>query len=430
MRPQSLPFLLLFITFIVYLNSFFGAFQFDDYNVIVFNPSVHSFSAWFSDISYGIRLLLKLTYTLNWISGFGIFGFHLFNLAIHLANTTFIYLLSLRLTNKKTAFLASILFAIHPVATEAVTYISGRSTSLMSFFYLGSLLAYINGSERDKKPLFYLISPLLFVMAVSTKETAVTLPLALFLWTRNFKKQAVHWILLLLIIFAIILHPNYGELLEYSFKTRSIKENLLSQINGITYLISRIIFVHRLNIDPDLPTISNWTALLSIQAVLLFVLFIIGLIGFCKRAWFGFGILWFFLHLLPTNSFVPRLDIANERQLYLPIWGIFLALSIGICELQKRIKWCKVLIIALLLILGYFTVMRNYVYRSEIALWTDTASKSPQKARIYNNLGYAYYLAGRFEEAESAYLIALRLKPNYVLARNNLTSLLARKHKK
>jgi tetratricopeptide (TPR) repeat protein len=140
--------------------------------------------------------------------------------------------------------------------------------------------------------------------------------------------------------------------------------------------------------------------------------------------WLGFGLLWFFLHLLPTNSVVARLDVANDRQLYLPVLGIFLILSMGIAmvrgALERRGRVVQAGAIILLVILGYFTVARNYTYRSEIALWEDTQLKSPHKARVYNNLGCAYAFAGRHEEAKRAYLAALSLNPDYPLARNNL----------
>ena len=418
--------LLLFITFLVYLNSFSGVFQFDDYNVIVDNPRVHSFSAWLSDLSSGLRPGLKLTYTLNWVSGLGIFGFHLLNLLIHLANAILIFFLSLRFTRRyETAFLASLLFAIHPVQTESVTYICGRSTSLMAFFYLGSILTYIC-SER--KILLYFVSPSLFVMAVLVKETAVTLPFALFLLDRQglrqaMKKEVVHWMLLLVILFVLIIHPNYGQLLAYSFKIRSIEENFLSQINGITYLLSRLIAVDGLNIDPDLRTISTWTPLLVAKLSLLLSLLFISLIKIRSKPEISFGILWFFLHLTPTNSIVPRLDIANERQLYLAIWGVFLILSIGVERLAgQKVFWAGIIVLGV--IFGYFTLARNEVYRSEIALWEDTSRKSEGKPRAYNNLGYAYTIAGRYEEAERAYLKALEIKPDYRLARNNLNRLL------
>lgn len=108
-------------------------------------------------------------------------------------------------------------------------------------------------------------------------------------------------------------------------------------------------------------------------------------------------------------------------------------MSIGIVKFQSAVKARQRIIqavtIILLVILGCFTATRNYIYRDEIALWKDTARKSPQKARVYNNLGYAYTLEGRYEEAKEAYLKALVLKPDYKLARDNLSELIKKSGK-
>ncbi|HEX7519195.1 MAG TPA: hypothetical protein VF325_02845, partial [Candidatus Deferrimicrobium sp.] len=163
------PFLLLAgAVAVVYLNSFRGVFQFDDYNVIVDNGGVHNWGAFLAGLPRGIRPLLKLTYTLNWISGLGLFGFHLVNVGLHAANAVMLFFLASRIggpsVSRFAALLPALLFAVHPVQTEAVTYISGRSVSLMAFFYLGSLLAYLRGRARGSRFLLYLASPILFLL--------------------------------------------------------------------------------------------------------------------------------------------------------------------------------------------------------------------------------------------------------------------------
>lgn len=437
--------LLIAIVALAYLTSFRGAFQFDDYNVIVDNPVVHTLGAWFRDLSRGIRPLLKLTYTLNWISGMGVFGFHVVNLAIHSANAVLIYHLTSRFIKRAAvsapegadgaAFLTALLWAVHPIGTEAVTYISGRSTSLMAMFYLASLAAYARGSDTGKGLWLYLISPVLFVLSVLAKETAVTLPLALLLWDLTggktscwgvLKRQALHWGLLSGMLLALILHNNYWVLIDYSLGIRGFEENLLSEINGISYLVSRVVWVWGLNIDPDLPVLSGWSPLLYAEAAFLGLLFVAGVLSLKGRPWLGFGLLWFFVHLIPTNTLLPRLDIANERQMYLPLWGMLLIFAPGASRsnINRRVLISGAVILTL--VLGSFTVLRNHTYRSEVALWEDTAGKSPLKPRAFNNLGYAYYQEGRYDEAKEAFVRALALKPDYAIAKNNLERLLSK----
>ena len=437
------PFLLLAgAVAVVYLNSFRGAFQFDDYNVIVDNAGVHTWGAFLAGLPRGIRPLLKFTYTLNWTSGLGLFGFHLVNGGLHAANAAMLFHLASRVggpsVSRFAALLPALLFAVHPVQTEAVTYISGRSVSLMAFFYLGSLLAYLRGRERGSRFLLYLASPALFLLAAATKEVALTLPFAMILceavrrerdgWKEALRAQAVHWALLVALAVLFLAHAGYGRLLEACFDIRGVTANLFTQVHGIGYLLSRLVMPHALNIDPDLPVFPGWSPVLLPEALLLAALLSAGIFGMKKRSPAGFGILWFFLHLVPTNSFIPRLDVANERQLYLASWGLFTAVAAGADFLRG--KWgarsVTAVAAALVIALGALTVSRNAVYRSEIAMWEDSTRKSPGKARAWNNLGYAYQQAGRFRDAEAAYLRALRVDPGYALAQGNLRELKAR----
>ncbi len=427
---------------VVYISSFSGVFQFDDYKVIVNYARAHSLASWLYYFSHHIRPLLKVSYMLNWITGTGLFGFHLFNLAVHVVNTVLVYYITRRFLSRKehlpfvnAAFLAALLFGLHPIQTEAVTYISGRSVSLMTTFYLGSMLAYIKGTEAKDHGLVYLLSPLLFILAVLTRETALTLPLALVLWEicrgeeetgsgRILRRQGVHWGIFILFAGAVMVHYKYEELLSFSYGLRGTGENLLSQFNGLGYLLSRLFMINGLNIDPDIPAFSSWTMPVITKAVFLTGLLALSLLSFKTRRWISFGILWFFLHLIPTNSIIPRLDIANERHMYLPVIGLFLVIAVLMEKARiafyKRRHLLNYLFIALFIILGYFTWTRNSDYRSEVAFWEDAVLKSPNKARCFNNLGFAYELEGRYKEAKDAYGRAVDMDPDFRLAKNNL----------
>jgi len=398
-----------------YLPSLAGVFQFDDYNVIVHYPTVHSWEALLERAGGGVRPLLKASYTLNWTLGG---GFSLLNIALHAMNAALLFLIGEQLfRDRRAALIAALLFALHPAATEAVTYISGRSSSLMAAFYLGALLAYLRGAHWS-------FSAVLFLFAVATRETAVTLPAALLLcelcraerpvWREILRRQWPHWTLLLAGGLFVLLNQRYFDLIAYGFSERSLADNLLTQVGGVSYLVLRLVSLHGYNIDPALPALSEWTPLLAFQAFLLAVLFIIGAVSLRRRPWVAFGILWFFLQLAPTNSIVPRLDVANDRQLYLASWGLFLALCIQLRNLP-------VLAFSIVLILFAVTsVLRQLDYRSEIVLWESSVALAPWNARGHNNLGYAYQLAGRTQEARREYQAALLLNPMHGKARLNL----------
>lgn len=446
--PQRLriPALLLIAVAAAYLNSFTGVFQFDDFNVIVDNPTVHSLEAWLADLGRGIRPLLKLTYVLNGGDEPNEAAFHAFNLAVHVVNTLLVYALAVLLAKghgagaerdaRAAAVIAALLFGLHPAQTEAVTYISGRSASLMTMFYLGGLAAYAAGAQHGSRILLHGISPALFAMAVATKEVAITFPLALLWWEAIrregdwksiARRQAVHWALLLVAIAALLTHPLYATRLVPALDWESLHRNALSQVGAVSYLVLRLVRIHPLNIDPDLRFASEWNLTLAVEAAFLAALCVAGLLSFRRRRWWGFGLAWFVLQLLPTNSLLPRPDLANDRHLYLASFGLFVAAGIEISRALasgRRWIWAPVAVVAVLL--AGATAVRNRDYASEISLWEQTARVSA-KPRVFNNLGHAYSRAGHLERAEGAYREALRLHPDYDVARENLEQLMQRR---
>ena len=399
---------------LAYLPSLWGVFHFDDYNVIVHYPTVHSWEALFERAGGGVRPLLKASYTLNWTLGF---GFSAFNIACHAVNAALLFLIGERLFgDRRAALIAALLFALHPAATEAVTYISGRSSSLMAAFYLGAMLSYFHG--------YRFFSALLFLLAVATRETAVTLPAALLLcelcraersgWREILRRQWPHWGLLFAGAVFLLFNQRYFDLVAYGYGERSLADNLLTQVGGVSYLALRLISLHGYNIDPALPTLSEWTPQLVFQALLFVTLFMIGAANLRARPWIAFGVLWFFLQLAPTNSIVPRLDVANDRQLYLASWGLFLALCIQLRNLPG-------FAVSLVLVLfAAASVLRQLDYRSEIVLWESSVALAPWNARGHNNLGYAYQVAGRAADARREYHAALLFDPKHQKARFNL----------
>ena len=405
---------------VAYLPSLLGPFHFDDYNVIVDYDTVHSWHTLFDRAGAGVRALLKASYALNWTIDPAPLGFHLVNIALHAANAVLLYFIGRRLMPdnvRNYSLLPALLFALHPMQTEAVTYISGRSSSLMATFYLGAILAYLRGAHWGW-------SCLLFVLALATRETAVTLPAALLLieicrrtdWRTIMRRQAPHWALLGVGAIVVLLNQRYWDLLAYGYGERSLHDNLLTQIGAVSYLIWHLISLSDLNIDPALPTVTEWTATLGFQAVLLFALLAIGLLNIRRRPWLAFGILWFFLQLVPTNSIVPRIDAANDRQVYLACWGLFFALT-------TLIEWPRVVAVALCLVFAAASILRQGDYWDEITLWEASVRSSPWNARAHNNLGYAYYEAGQKEDARREYHAALFWDPGFQKAKGNLVLL-------
>jgi protein O-mannosyl-transferase len=295
--------------------------------------------------------------------------------------------------------------------------------SLMGALYLGAVAAHAGGGSR-------ILSLSLFALALATKETAVTLPLALVLvdgavglpWARAWRRTLPHWEVLGAVLLAGLATPGYRRLLAYSVSIRPISDNLLTQIAGIWYLLTQPLLLLRTNIDPPLIPSTAPTLVLAIQGCALLALVVLGIALWRRRPPFGAAILWFFLHLAPTNSLLPRLDVANDRQLYLAILGPAFLLAAGLWSwLPRRTAVAAATGLALALLTA--TVLRNGDYRTEVTLWTATVAASPQNARAWNNLGYAYQLAGEPSRAREAYLRALGLDPGSFRAYWNLQAL-------
>lgn len=431
------PALLCGAVVVAYANSFAGGFQFDDYNVIVGAAAVHAWDNWLADLGRGLRPLLKLSYLMNWSSGAGLPGFHLFNLLVHLVNVFLVYALvqlfgehvAPGLDWRSPALAAALLFAVHPVHSEAVTYVSGRSTSLMTMFYLAALWTYARGVVQQGRIAWRLLSLSLFVLALLVKESAMVFPFALLVWEWSCRtpwrtvvaRQWPFWLLFVLGAALLLLHPRYWALIWESVSMLSLSDGFLTQLNGAGFLLGQLLWPVALNIDPLLLPVHEAGRVLP-QLLIFFLLFAAAWHFRRTRPWISLGLGWALLHLLLLNAIFVRSDIANERQLYWADWGLFLMVAVELDQRLER-KHVRVAVLAVACALAWMSVERNAVYRSEIALWEDTAAKSPHKARAFNNLGYAYQLAGRNVEAAAAYRRALALQPDYPRAAANLGAL-------
>ena len=257
-----------------YAGAFGGSFQFDDFNVIVRQPAVHSLGAWWDSMP-GIRPLLKLSYALSWGAGAGsTIAFHALNVALHAANAVLAWAI-LRLLFERmgvdrggfAAFAGALLFALHPAHTEAVAYISGRSVSLMALFYLASVLAYLREGPRW-------LSPALLLAALATKEVAVTLPFALLLCDaldpkRDFdpRRQWPHWLVLGAGLALMAALPRYREMLETSLALRAFAEQFQLQVAAIARHVGVLILAVPPSIDPVVPPVPPIAGLAVCAAI-------------------------------------------------------------------------------------------------------------------------------------------------------------------
>lgn len=409
-----------------------ASFQFDDWNAVVNDPRLQSLTTWWQSMP-GIRPLLKLSYTLNFTVGADPAGFRVVNILIHALNATLVWWLlrdrglraGLTTTHAtRAALLAALIFALHPVQTEAVTYITGRSSSLSACFCLLSIYCWVR-SEQSTAWLAACCA--CFAAAIASKETALVLPLALLLFSAEqplratLKRLAPLLLLALLALLLALSLPKYRYLLEVSLDTRSLGDNLLTQSHALLYLAGQLVRVTNSNADPQLAVITDADALSAVLCLAWVSLLAVALLKVRKAPVGAFAALWFLLWLAPTNSVLPRLDVANDRQLYLALIGPAWWLAVRVTVLHRaRPAVANVAAAALLVLLAYATFQRNRIYDTEVSFWQDTVARNPLNARAANNLGMAYALDCRLDEAMLEFERSAMLNPDDYHARVNV----------
>jgi len=439
-------------TLAAFAGIFAGDFQYDDVSAIFENPHLSGWHTFIGHLDHMVRPVLYSTFLFDrWLYGTNPAGYHLLNLLLHLGSGLFIYLILTRAVTEEARhvpYWSALLFLIHPMATETVTYISGRASGLMAFFYLFAFFLYTKAAEHQDslklRRLYLSGSVLMLILSLGSKETAVMFPLALLLWellirrlTGPSLRSAIlfrhlpFWIVLLLAAVWASVHPRYTALAKFSFILRPFWDNALSELHAMVYALLLFFTPWNQNFDHHLPefhSLFQWPLLLDL--LLLSGTVAIGLFSWRRYPLVAFGLGWFFIQLLPI-SLIPRNDLLSERNLYLPSIGLFLAIvALGswftqwVTTLLARPGFVRFTVtgiaVLFVIVLGAFTYQRNLLYQDRLLLWSDAVLKSPDKARPHNNLGYAYALHGDWDRAIEEFRTAARLDPDFILAQQNL----------
>jgi tetratricopeptide (TPR) repeat protein len=190
----------------------------------------------------------------------------------------------------------------------------------------------------------------------------------------------------------------------------------------VAYYVTHPLLSLRVVFDPGLAAREAAGATWWIAAAAVCGVVALGFAQLRRRPWLGFGVLWFFLQLLPTNGPIARYDLVNDRELYLALAGPAFVAGVALAYVGPA-RAGTIAAAALAALLGASTSVRNLDYRSEVALWDATARAAPGNARAWNNLGYAWQQRGEHDRARAAYEQALVADPSYAKARANLDAL-------
>ncbi|HCN09987.1 MAG TPA: hypothetical protein DIT01_18835, partial [Lentisphaeria bacterium] len=462
-KLHGLPMLVIAVCVIAaYHGTLACPFIFDDISNIVERPAIAmtkldaaSIGAVLENGQLTNRWAANLSFALNhYVGGFdSMRGWHIVNIAIHLLAGWLVYALGVltlrqvdrnedtadrRLGQKSiacTGLAAAVLWVLHPLQIQSVTYIVQRMTSMATMFYLAALCLYIVGrraTSRRRQGICFALMPLAWLLALGCKEIAITLPVVIVIYEWFFfQKLSRGWItrrlgfciipLAVMVVIGIIFLPDepLRPLVEgYKSRDFNMAQRVMTEWRVIVFYLSLLLLPlpQRLNLDHHCEVISQ--SIFAPPSTVVSLLFILGLLaGACVAARRyplpAFCVLWFFISLA-LESTVINLELVFEHRMYLPTVGIM----IGVAWTFRRyvptvaaVRWAVVTCIAALLCIA--TIERNRVWTSNERMWTDCAEKSPNKSRSQNNLGKYLASKGDLENGLIRLQQALDNKPDY-----------------
>jgi tetratricopeptide (TPR) repeat protein len=388
--------------------SFNDPFHFDD-ALITNDSNVTNSARWGHFLNpLHLRQLTFFTFYLNHlVDGTNPAGYHVVNVAIHIANAVLLFVLLKRYVESWVAIAAAAIFLVHPIQTQAVLYVYERSTLLACLF---SLLGLIALAERR-----HWWAAGMFFLAFKSKESALAVPLLVALLPglpspgpflsptgRSLKNGArVRAGVLTILLAAVALTLLVDEKTVGFGASISPLRYLLTETRVAFTYLRLLFFPYPQSLEYDFHNAGGFLTATGIVLILL--------IGWLlRRRVEGLCILAFFILLAPTSSIIPSADAAFEHRLYLPMLAFSLLAAHLISKIARR-TWIAG---ALLIILGTLTIRREIVWSSDIALWEDTARHAPGKARVWFNLGGAY-LNSDLVKARAALIRAIDLQPHF-----------------
>jgi tetratricopeptide (TPR) repeat protein len=447
---------------LAYHNSFTGPFILDDLRWITENPTIrHLWPIWNvlsppPSALMNSRPIINLSLAVNYaLGGYNVWGYHALNLAVHiLAGLTLFGIVRRTLLQPplcerfiasaphherfgavadELALAVAVIWTVHPLQTESVTYVIQRTESIMGLFYLLTLYSFIRGAASPRPCRWYGLCVAACALGMASKEVMASAPLMVMLYDRAFVSGSFReaWRRrrpLYLGLSATWILQGFMLVSAGTFARASVTAQHEWAVTRWQYLLTEPgVILHYLRLAawpyPLCFDYYGWPLAGTTLSVLLPTLVVAILLGatvwtcMTNSAW-GFLGAWFFLILAPSSSIIPLDSPAYEHRMYLSLAAVIVPAVMGIHAWfgRRTVAVAAVLAIAL----GVLTWRRNQDYRSDIAIWQDTVVKCPQNSRAHNNLATALGLVGRIPEAIEHLQQALRIKPDYAEAHNNL----------
>jgi tetratricopeptide (TPR) repeat protein len=441
---------LVFAALVVYANSFSGPFIFDDFLSLPENPTIRSFLTSFAPPGGGVtvtgRPVLNFSFALNHaLSGSDVWSYHVLNLVIHvLGGLTLFGIIRRTLLRPDAAgarfletfrsdatligFSTALLWLVHPLQTESVTYIVQRAESLMSLFYLLTLYAFIRGADSKRGTGWFLLSFAFCLLGMATKEVMVSAPVVVLLYDRTFsagtfraawrQRWRIHlalaatWILLAGLVRQ---DANRGGSAGFGLGV-GLGDYWSTQFQAVSHYLWLSVWPHPLIIDYGfVRATSVWT--MAPYALVAGLLAIATVVALVRRPTLGFLGFAFFALLAPTSLVPVVRQTLAEHRMYLALAPVIITAVLTLYwQLGRRTAW---IVAGAAVAFGALTVRRNTDYRSSEVIWRDTVTKCPGNTAAHNNYGNILAQSGQRDEALAQYNDAIRLDPHYADAHFN-----------
>ncbi|MGE5443540.1 MAG: tetratricopeptide repeat protein [Ignavibacteriales bacterium] len=381
------------------------------------------------------RPMVPISMVVDWdIWGVSPFGFHLSNIIFHSISTVIFYFLVLVVLGEfgvdgkeSVAFLSSILFALHPMHVESVSWVAGRTDVLCGLFFF---LAFTFHILSYRKLRLLVLSALCFFLSLISKEVALAFPIVALgfdLLNRRRANQAIMYSILrytayagLVLIYFYLREKEFasvpglsGEVVQQStHNIYRVWEVLKVLLSSYLFYVNKLVFPFDFN--AFIGIVPKGLYYLVSSTLVILILCVIGFISIKKKEDItAFSIFWIFTSLGPS-SLIAIFNISSaplaERYLYIPSAGYCMLIGYLIFKAGERIKnqkavWAFIFLLSLLYLL--FSIQRQGVWKDNLALWSDTSEKSPYYAIVHSNYGMALRDAGKTDEAIRELSIAL-----------------------
>lgn len=445
---------------LIYFNSLWNPFIFDDHIAIIDNPVVRALwpptwltSAWSPEKGAQGRPVVNLTLALNYhIGQLNVFGYHLVNLFLHMFNALILCAIlrhtfqspNLNQRYGQTATRLSLIIAtlwlVHPLHTQCLNYLTQRSELLMGTFYLLTMYCSIRAFQNPKAPHWIVLSILSCALGMASKEVMVSTPFVVLLYHRTFFSNnlrtailnkwtlyaglASTWIILLILLSKV----PHGDTIGFATPLTGWAY-LKNQCIALTTYLKLVIWPHPLILDYGFPDPHLPFGDVAPQAILLVCLIMGTVVALKKHPAIGFLGACFFLILAPTSSIIPIVnEVAAERRMYLPLVAclilIVMLFDAVIRTTTYPLHFKKRLIgIATTLsicILSVLTIQRNQDHQTEQKIWETVIQHNPTNPRAWNILGHLRFEEKAFEASIPFFEKSLEQKPDFFYAQYNM----------